>query len=162
MLTAEQLEITRLELALNDAGIANKKLKQRNAELESMLVEVNNNRTGVSPCARLCESLAAKKMFDNLQRERDEFAAQVERLTRITFDVVCASAILGVPIHEEEIHKCLAARDSEIKAQAFEDGGSAQKAFWDGFERGAINGAANIRTHWNEYLQLRRQAKAGE
>lgn len=54
--------------------------------------------------------------------------------------------------------QCLA----EVKAQAFEDGGSAQKAFWDGFERGAINGAANIRAHWNEYLQIRQQAKAGK
>lgn len=57
-------------------------LQQLNDELESMLVEVNNNRTGVSPCARFCEALAAKKMFDNLQRERDELAAHVEQLNQ--------------------------------------------------------------------------------
>ena len=51
--------------------------------------------------------------------------------------------------------QCLA----EVKAQAYEEGGAAQKAFWDGFERGAIKGAENIRRHWNEYLQLRQQAK---
>jgi hypothetical protein len=39
----------------------------------------------------------------------------------------------------------------ELATKAYEEGGSAQKAFWEGFERGAIKGAANIRQHWNEY-----------
>tara|TARA_Y100000034_G_scaffold122881_1_gene168916 strand:- start:11754 stop:12185 length:432 start_codon:yes stop_codon:yes gene_type:complete len=59
-----------------------------------------------------------KTMLFNERQNAKELAAQVEQLQRTTFDVVCASAILGVPIHEEESHKCLAARDAEIKAQA--------------------------------------------
>ena len=50
----------------------------------------------------------------------DALKAQVEQLQRTTFDVVCASAILGVPIHEEESHKCLAARDADVSAKAVE------------------------------------------
>ena len=45
------------------------RIERENSELKAQLVEVNNNRTGVSPCARFCEALAAKKMFDNLQQE---------------------------------------------------------------------------------------------
>lgn len=53
-----------------------------------------------------------------LTRKNSELMAKVEQLQRTTFDVVCASAILGVPIHEEESHKCLSARDAEVAAKA--------------------------------------------
>lgn len=35
---------------------------------------------------------------------------------------------------------------------AFSEGGSAQKAFWDGFERGTMEPGGNIRANWNQYL----------
>jgi len=49
-----------------------------------------------------------------------------------------------------------------IKAQLqevqYNDGMPAQKAFWEGFERGVMNGAVNIRAHWNEYKQRVQEA----
>lgn len=51
-------------------------LSQRDA-LAAQLVEVNDNRTGVAPCERFCEALAAKKTLDNLRRERDALAAHL-------------------------------------------------------------------------------------
>lgn len=110
-----------------------------------------------------------------LTNERDQLKAQVEQLENqntvlkdkygepesykaVVYDIDCA---------DEKIKQALIRQGwvppeqiTEIKAQAYEDGGSAQKAFWDGFERGAISGSANIRAHWDEYLQIRQQAKA--
>ncbi|KRS22850.1 hypothetical protein AAY72_01705 [Alishewanella sp. WH16-1] len=74
------------------------------------------------------ELSAEQEMVSNYHDTNSALAAQVEQLQRTTFEVVCASAILGVPIHEEESHKCLAARDAEVKALAFEQAGIPKKA----------------------------------
>lgn len=110
-------DATLMELAANEI----EQLKQRNAELESMLVEVNNNRTGVSPCARFCEALAAKKMFDNLQRERDELAAQIELINKAW---LCPYPECIMDELNEVINKtpaqCLSEHDREVAARAVE------------------------------------------
>lgn len=89
----------------------------------------------------------------------EELAAQVEVLNGYVthlIERVGAGATLTdvtemleiwVGLPEQTPSTCLA----QVKAEAFNEGGSAQKAFWEGFERGVINGAANIRGHWNEY-----------
>lgn len=148
-------------------------LQKRNAELESMLVEVNNNRTGVSPCARFCEALAAKKMFDNLQRERNELAAQVEQLIKAfdEFHGIAAScdgweafpqkaldnacdAMMATPA------QCLA----EIKAQAVEPIFNKLKSAHGEttHPRAKVYLCEEAFELAAEVMQLRQQAEAGE
>jgi len=47
---------------------------------------------------------------------------------------------------------------AQWQAEQYSDGMPAQKAFWEGFERGVMNGAVNIRAHWNEYKQRVQEA----
>lgn len=54
----------------------------------------------------------------------------------------------------------LAALKAQWQAEQYSDGMPAQKAFWEGFERGVMNGPVNIRAHWNEYK--RRVQGAGD
>jgi len=44
-------------------------------------------------------------------------------------------------------------RLTKERLSAYDEGGSAQKAFWDGFERGTLSESGNIRAHWNQYLK---------
>lgn len=53
-------------------------------------------------------------------------------------------------------------RLAKERLSAYEEGGSAQKAFWDGFERGAISENRNIRSHWNRYLDSVGNKKAAK
>ena len=46
-------------------------------------------------------------------------------------------------------------RLAKERLSAYEEGGSAQKAFWDGFERGTMEPGGNIRANWNQYLNLK-------
>jgi len=117
------------------------------------------------------KELPTQELVGRLTAERDALVAALavdtyeEALQEI--DSLRIGVQRGIEAAEqvEQLQKLMtvwhdpAERDAEVADRAFSDGGSAQKAFWDGFERGAINGAANIRQHWNEYLQLRQVAK---
>jgi hypothetical protein len=46
-------------------------------------------------------------------------------------------------------------RMAKERLSAYDEGGSAQKAFWDGFERGTMEPGGNIRANWNQYLNLK-------
>ena len=110
-------------------------------ELKSQLAEVQNNCAGVSPCAKFCEALATKKMFDNFREENDalkvscrnkDFAiselnseldavkAQVEKVRKIADQTATSygqlikqfRAIYGV-IYSSQA-QCLAERDAEV------------------------------------------------
>lgn len=140
-------------------------LQQRNAELESMLVEVNNNRTGVSPCAKFCEALAAKKMFDNLQRERDELAAQSERLKVFITksaekwsgvdDLAATFNTLMMAVNSTPT-QYLAEHDREVAARAVNK--FSEHLIWD-----RMFAKSEVRAASEEYAnQIRQQAKDGE
>lgn len=64
-----------------------------------------------------------------------------------------SDAIYGTPEYRKQVM-------SEIIADALSDGSLAQKAFWEGFERGTLSDCKNIRAHWNEYIAKVR--KGGE
>lgn len=82
IIDGNEAECASYKQSLADRTAELEQVKRVANELSAQIAEVNENRTGVSPCARFCEALAAKKMFDNLQRERDELAAQVEQLNQ--------------------------------------------------------------------------------
>lgn len=46
-------------------------------------------------------------------------------------------------------------RLAKERLAAFDEGGSVQKAFWDGFERGTMDPGGNIRANWNQYLTIK-------
>lgn len=98
-------------------------------ELAAQLVEVKNNATGKSPCAKFCESVALAKYFqelrdesEKLKVERDALAAYLNTVKSAWISIgnwpdtvddkkILADAICSTPA------QCLA----EIKAQAVED-----------------------------------------
>lgn len=141
--------------------------------------EFYTSASSIEACSKEDALYVDIEHYDELTAERDALVAQIEQL-RLKAKKLIFQAERALECDIGNYHtlkgtayaldnwldstpaQCLAERDSEVAASAFADGGSAQKAFWDGFERGAINGAANIRQHWNEYLQLRQQAKGGE
>ena len=118
------------------------------------------------------------EQVEQVEREREQLKAQVDRIkTEINAIINDSQGVAGYYLHgdvalwdefglldilQETPAQCLAEHDAEVAAKAYHDGGSAQKAFWNGFERGVINGPDNIRQHWNEYKKLRQQAKAGK
>jgi len=51
-------------------------------------------------------------------------------------------------------------RLAKERLAAYDEGGSAQKAFWDGFERGTMDPGGNIRANWNQYLNCIGNKKA--
>lgn len=53
-------------------------------------------------------------------------------------------------------------RLTKERLSAYEEGGSAQKAFWDGFERALMSENKNIRAHWNCHLELMANKKAAK
>lgn len=59
----------------------------------------------------------------------------------------------------EQLHNELAALKAQWQADQYADGMPAQKAFWEGFERGAIKGQVNIRSHWEEWKSFRQRAR---
>ena len=97
--------------------------------------------------------------------ERDALAAQVEVLS--TWLKVCASLVnqdAGTAVDwlienhvdmeraaETTPSACLA----HVRAEEFADGGLAQKAFWEGFERGTFSHNKNIRAHWSEWSEFK-------
>ena len=160
------------ELAIRDDEIA---------ELKAQLVEVNNNRTGVSPCAKFCEALAAKKMFDNLQQENAELKAQIELLRSAAENLLNADECEDVEdkatIHanmNDALLKTPAQCLAEVKAQAVEDFCASVEALalnqcptLDECSENMVVGwkAGNVdcRMAGRKYAnQLRQQAKAGD
>ncbi|PHS64374.1 MAG: hypothetical protein COB09_08345 [Thalassobium sp.] len=93
--------------------------------------------------------------------ELDEMAARVERFREIVVSYyttgVCVSDVKNI-LAETPPPAALEALKSQWQADQYNDGMPAQKAFWEGFERGVMNGAVNIRAHWNEYKQRVQEA----
>lgn len=158
---------------------------ERDAAL-AQLVEVQDNRTGKAPCERFCEALAAKKMFDNLQRHNQQLKAQVEQLKAMLKQQASIVVKYTYPLPDKDCNyslakdaldycekspaQCLAARDAEIKAQAVEeycasfesmcvnqlDGDDVTQDMVDGWKAGIMDCRIAGRKYAN---QLRQQAK---
>lgn len=91
-----------------------------------------------------CEELAEK---------HDALAAQVEVL-REAWEAVKATD-WNKPL-DEAFAATPAACLAQARAEEFADGGLAQKAFWEGFERGTVSHNKNIRSHWEEWSEFKR------
>jgi uncharacterized protein YhaN len=149
-------------------------VNQKNLELTSQLVAVKESGgTGQSPCAKFCESVALGKDLyqlrehaDKMQVERDtlkqqnaELAAQVEALRghlaqfpkTETLEEAVAWEDKAKSLTKATLPQC----PLEVKSDDFSDGCLAQKAFWEGFERGTISHNKNIRSHWSEWSELK-------
>lgn len=138
------------------AALSNDVLARRVAELSSALLFHQN---AGNQCI---------KDRDAAEQERDEALATVEQFHTFAESWNPEDAAKDPAFSDtffdlinQTPTQALADLKAEVAREAYEDGGSAQKAFWDGFERGAISGAANIRQHWNEYLQIRQAAVGG-
>lgn len=103
-LTAE--EIIELKQVNADRTAELEHVKRVANELAAQLVEVNNNRTGASPCARFCEALAAKKMFDNLQHDNRQLKAQVEQLVSDIHNAAIGYLTMGYSVDIESMAQC--------------------------------------------------------
>lgn len=140
-------------------------------------------------CGTTCDKQAVAEEFERLAErnrtleallklailERDEALAYAERLQPVIKNAARLMRSTGNMSgwHEkadkaesmlsEQPSTALAVLKAQWQVEQYGDGKPAQKAFWDGFERGAINGAANIRQHWNEYCaNIQRAQEAGD
>lgn len=87
--------------------------------------------------------MSDKELINQLFGERDALASENHDLRQ---------AILELSL-ELANEKARARRGiTKSASDDFRDGTSIQKAFWEGFERGAMSDNANIRHHWNEYV----------
>lgn len=77
----DSMEATELDYLIETAR-ASAMVNQKNVELQSQLVAVQDSVVhgkcaNSEPCATFCEAIATRKMFKQLQVERDALAAQV-------------------------------------------------------------------------------------
>lgn len=135
-------------------------------------------------CNLLADAIAQDmKAYEELERERNELTAQVERLRGMLQDKAAKPVCCGngsgdpqsgfsccgcpdftlpedvVAVLSEQPPATLAALKAQWQADQYADGMPAQKAFWEGFERGAVKGPVNIRSHWEEWKSFSQRAQ---
>lgn len=156
-----------LSNALSALRIANKRID----ELEKYNLDLAN------------ESHNKSARIERLKQRVGELELQVRATALLQDETAAQNESLGEALHQALIHwSAMGVKDEDglaydecekrlnqspktsLAEHDYRDGGAAQKAFWEGFESGAINGAVNIRSRWEEYksVQYAKRVKDGE
>lgn len=101
----DSMEATELDYLIETA-MASVMVNQKNVELQSQLVAVQDSVVhgkcaNSEPCATFCEAIATRKMFKQLQGERDALAAQANSL-RIALDDILEDMQVGLELNGED------------------------------------------------------------